>query len=736
MHEIFERPAEIVAISHNASIKAAANKMLANKIGCLIVNDENGKFAGIVTERDIVSRVVASSLDLEKTSIAEIMTTQIVACPVGTPTSKAREIMASNRIRHLPIVDNDFVIGILSARDLMGQQLLEDRAAAEEVAMLSNCLKSIELKEAADAVTKEVPKLFQAKNCVLCLFSKDADCNDGTQKEIPTIVSHNECPCPKENLLRPSNIGQTNNIEKSITESKKENQIFNVEEQASRIYDSIPDVCEKLGAQCPRLVIPLFIPSHTSNKNKQLVGYLCMCALSVSSTMNRELTSYKAKLTREILNAHLNNASLYQQARLTSLTDALTGTGSRKLLEDKLQAEYARAKRYKHPFSIAIIDLDNFKTINDLFGHATGDDALRKLAECMKKEKRTPDVLARYGGDEFVILMPETNADSATTFLERLRAKVQQIKLEENLSMTISCGAAESLPNSNESSSEVMRKADLALYEAKSAGRNCVRIWNRNMSNALKAGDIEVQRIKKLKRRIAGLSEQAEKMFIQSIWGLVQALEAKDTYAKKHSENVTNYALCIAETMNISTRQLEVIRRAAMIHDIGKIGVPDAILAKPEALTPKERRIIEQHPLIAVRILEKMSFLEQEIAIVRGHHEKWNGQGYPDGLSKTSIPIGARILAVADTFDALTSNRSYHESRSLDEAIKIMVDSSGYDFDPKVVKSLVAWIEKVRNEMSKADKLTIEDLLTRQEQFDESAVASFIADVVTSNSST
>jgi diguanylate cyclase (GGDEF)-like protein/putative nucleotidyltransferase with HDIG domain len=734
MHETVERPAEIVAINYNATIKAAANKMLANKIGCLIVNDENGKFAGIVTERDIVSRVVASSLDLEKTSVAEIMTSQVVGCPVGTPTSKAREIMASNRIRHLPIIDNDFVIGILSARDLMGQQLLEDRAAAEEVAMLSNCLKSIELKEAADAVTKEVPKLFQAGNCVLCLFHEDTDCNDETEKENPAIVSYNKCLCPKEHLLIPANIGRNNNTEKQATINKK--QTLNITDQASRIYDSIPEVCEKLGAQRPRLVIPLFVPSRASNENKQLSGYLCMCALSPSSTMNRELTSYKAKLTREILNSHLTNASLYQQARLTSLTDALTGTGSRKLLEDKLQAEYERAKRYKHPFSVAIIDLDNFKTVNDLFGHAVGDEALRKLAACMKKEKRTPDVLARYGGDEFVILMPETTAENALTFLERLRAEIQQIKLGENLSMTISCGTSESLPNSSDSPGEVMRKADLALYEAKSAGRNCVRLWNQNMSKALKAGDIEVQRIKRLKRRIAGLSEQAEKMFIQSIWGLVQALEAKDPYAKKHSENVTNYAIGIAETMNIPPRQLEVIRRAAMIHDIGKIGVPDAILSKPGTLTPKERRIIEQHPLIAVRILEKMSFLEQEIAIVRSHHEKWNGQGYPDGLSRTSIPIGARIMAAADTFDALTSNRSYHESRSLEEAVKIMVDSSGYDFDPEAVESLVAWVEKVRSQLGKTGRLTTEDLLVHQEQLDESAVASFVADVITSNSST
>jgi diguanylate cyclase (GGDEF)-like protein/putative nucleotidyltransferase with HDIG domain len=451
-----------------------------------------------------------------------------------------------------------------------------------------------------------------------------------------------------------------------------------------------------------------------------------MCGLADCSTLNRELTSYKAKLTREILTSHLTNASLYHQARLTSLTDALTGVGSRRLLEDKLEAECARAKRYRRPFSVAIMDLDNFKTINDVLGHAAGDEVLKKLAGCMKSQKRTPDILARYGGDEFVILMPETKARDAAVLLERVRAEIHQMKVAENVSMTISCGIAQGVPDHNDSSSEAIRRADLALYEAKSAGRNCVKIWDKTMSKLLKPSDIEVEKIRELKRRIAGMSEQAEKMFIQSIWGLVQALEAKDPYTKRHSENVTRYAVGIAETIRIAPKQLDVVRRAAMIHDIGKIGIPDSILSKPGKLTPRERSVIEQHPLIAVRILNKMSFLEQEIAIVRGHHEKWNGQGYPDGLSNSSIPLGARILAVADAFDALTSNRSYHNSRSVAEAVEILVDSSGYDFDPKIVEALASWVQNVHSQEGDADRLAPENLLDSKTQPDQNLEANLV----------
>jgi diguanylate cyclase (GGDEF)-like protein/putative nucleotidyltransferase with HDIG domain len=707
--DTIERPTKVVAISLDATVKAAAIKMFSNKIGCLIVNDRNGKFAGIVTEQDVVGRAVASSMDLEKTAVTEIMTPRVVSCSVGTATGRAREIMATNHIRHLPVVDDGVVVGILSARDLIGQQLLEDRAAAEEVAMLSNCLKSIELNEAAETITQEVPELFHAAHCVLCLYKGDPAVKDTAATESRTLVSYNECLCPREHLMDPADSSG----------------LF---DKGGFYYDSIPDDCEKAEAQGPRLVIPLSISCLKGSPQEKLSGYLCMCGLAHLSTVNRELTSYKAKLTREILTSHLTNVSLYHHARLTSLTDALTAVGSRRLLENKLEAECARAKRYRRPFSVAIIDLDNFKTINDVLGHATGDDALKKLAGCMKTQKRTPDILARYGGDEFVILMPETSARDAVILLDRIRAEVGQIEVAEDISMTVSCGIAQSLPDHDDSSSELIRKADLALYEAKSAGRDCVKVWNKSMSKLLRAGDIEVEKIKKLRRRVAGLSEQAETMFIQSIWGLVQALEAKDPYAKTHSENVMHYAVGIARTMNAGDKQLEIIRRAAMIHDIGKIGVPDAVLSKPDKLTPHERNIIEQHPLIAVRILDKMSFLEQEIAIVRGHHEKWNGQGYPDGLSSTSIPLGARILAVADTFDALTSNRSYHNSRSIGEAIKILVDSSGYDFDPETVKAMTSWVRKVHSELGSADQLMPEDLLDSQRQLDHSSIAELVAD--------
>lgn len=686
MLEETNRPGKIVTIERQATIKQAAATMLKHNVGCLIVNDDGGRFVGLVTERDIAHHIAGASEGPGAMRVAEIMTDHVVSCAPGTPTGEVRELMTTHRIRHIPIVDRGVVVGILSARDVMGQQLLEDRAAAEEVAMLSNCLKSIDLNEAAEIVAAEAPKLFAAKNCVLCLRRSD-DPSSG-----PELVSSNRCPCLD---------GQARAAES----------MANLPCDDEYCEDTIPTQCVDSGGQPPRVVIPLDIKGlkeASTDTEKCLSGFLCMCGLDPKIAASKRLISYKAKLTREIVTAHLTNATRYQQARLTSLTDALTGVGSRKLLEDKLQAEFARAKRYKRPFSVAIIDLDHFKMINDVLGHATGDEAIRKLAACMKREKRDPDVLARYGGDEFVVLMPETKAADAQILLERIRARAQEIRLPQDTSLTISCGVAESDP-SHEDPRDVMRRADLALYEAKNAGRDCVRMWDKSMVRLIDANDLEIESIKTLQRRVAGLSEEAETMFMDSIWGLVQALEAKDRYAKTHTESVMHYSAGIVQTMELGPKHVELIRRAAMIHDIGKIGIPDAILAKPGRLSPRERKVVEQHPLIAVRILEKMSFLEREVSFVRHHHEKWNGQGYPDGLARTAIPLGARVIAVADTFDALTAMRAYREARSIAEALHILQDSAGYELDPEVVAALAAWLDNIGVQCGASmDQLTLE----------------------------
>jgi putative nucleotidyltransferase with HDIG domain len=233
--------------------------------------------------------------------------------------------------------------------------------------------------------------------------------------------------------------------------------------------------------------------------------------------------------------------------------------------------------------------------------------------------------------------------------------------------------------------------------------------------------------VENLQTEITALSLQSKETFVQSTQGLVQALEARDAYTKSHSVNVTRYAVAIAETMNVAAEGVAVIRSAAIVHDIGKIGVPDAILRKPDPLSPDEQRTMAEHVLIGARILGRMRFLEHEIPIVRHHHERWDGRGYPDGLAREAIPIGARILAVADTLDAITSDRPYRAARPLWEAVQILLEQSGSQFDPAVVDALVEWLVRIGHRVGYDRDLETSDLAQSPEASEAGTLVTALA---------
>jgi diguanylate cyclase (GGDEF)-like protein len=453
-------PSTIVTINQDECISEAAQKIRNNGVGCLIVIDTCGKLTGIVTERDIVSRAAANLLDFEKTSVSEIMTKDVIWCSPDIEPRKARELMAANHIRHLPIVQDGKAVRMYSIRDIVQEQLIEGRMAAEQVAMLSACLKSTNLVEITNMVTREVPRLFDAKRCML-YFQEDF-----SDPKAALPASYNNCLCPRQCL-------------KDLFKGE------NSPERCRLCTDSLPLICQREGAAWPRIIIQLsidkikgIIPKGTG----RLDGHLCMCGLDHSKAVNQSLLYYKAKLVKDILNAHLTNVAQYQDARVASLTDALTKVGSRQYFEDMLDYECARADRYDRPFTIAIIDVDNFKKLNDTFGHIAGDYALKQLAECMKSQKRNSDIIARFGGDEFVIILSETQAQDALIMLERVQNKVRQIKIGDNFFVAVSCGVAQLIPGQTISGTELIRRADIALYKAKNEGKDCIRIWNENTS--------------------------------------------------------------------------------------------------------------------------------------------------------------------------------------------------------------------------------------------------------------
>jgi len=314
-----------------------------------------------------------------------------------------------------------------------------------------------------------------------------------------------------------------------------------------------------------------------------------------------------------------------------------------------------------------------------------------------------------------VILMPHTPTDAAVQAVERIRARIAEsnvFDVKRTLSITVSAGICEARGNDGKTAAGLLKLSDEALYAAKHAGRNCTRTW-RDVSESDGAGPAvsAADQADQLQRRVVELMHQARDVSIQGIWSLVQALEARDAYTRGHSENVTRYAVGIAEAMELTPRNVEIIRRGAMVHDIGKIGVPDAILQKPGKLTPEELATMQSHPLAGVRILQEMSAMELELPLVRCHHERWDGHGYPEGIAGEAVPLGARIIAVTDTLDAITSDRVYRKGRDFRTALEIVVSEAGKQFDADIVASLQRWVTDTGLAMGWEDIPSAEQLL-------------------------
>jgi len=461
--QVVKQPDKLLAIRDNATVTEAAKKMSDNHVGCLVVFNAQDEFAGVLTERDMLAKVLTTSSPPDKIIVRDIMTSGAISCTMNTTIARIEQLMAEHKIRHVPIVGNGVPVGMVSSRDVIAYRLHSNKAmkkAAEQLAMLPAELKSLDFDDVIALAINEVPKSFDADRVVLCFEQTDSS---------PAMIYRKGCPLPKEKLLDPEGIKRLS----------KQGQIICGENCNEPCED-----CKTSTSQTSRLIIPLSIQEQFNDRTGTTIsrnGFLCMCQLNPSSPASKELQLYKASLLQEVLSANLTNAKLYQnyrKARHDSEIDPLTGVGTRRMLDHVLKVEYSRAVRYKHSFSVAIVDVDDFKQINDNAGHAAGDRMLRQLAKVMQHNVRMTDIIiTRYGGDEFVLLMPETKLNEAMVLLERLRRQVKTISIPKIPSVTISCGVAEWSGSDAETTENILQRADTALYEAKRAGRNRVVAW-------------------------------------------------------------------------------------------------------------------------------------------------------------------------------------------------------------------------------------------------------------------
>ncbi len=386
----------------------------------------------------------------------------------------------------------------------------------------------------------------------------------------------------------------------------------------------------------------------------------------------------------------IQNAQIYSEVKRQAVHDELTKLFNYRFFQEFLDKEIARCQRTNQIFSVIYLDLDFFKAYNDIFGHLAGDEALVYVGQAISQSIRPSDIATRLGGDEFGIILPGAGEKSALAVAKSIKNAVQTFfpGTSSDSVLTISQGIA-TFPVHGQSKQQLLSCADAALYEAKSMGRNRICVYNLQLVKGKTSTDnlhAEFER--------DFLRQQVEDAYLSVIYTLAAAINAKDNYTYQHSEAVTYYSVAIAEALGFSEEQKKMLRYSAMLHDIGKIGIPEYILNKPAALTKEEREIIESHVLVAEAIVSHTPYLREVAPIILHHHEFYDGSGYPDGLKAEEIPLEARILAIADAYHAMTSDRPYRKGMPPEAALQEMERLAGKQFDPQLLPVFVSIIRE------------------------------------------
>ena len=379
-----------------------------------------------------------------------------------------------------------------------------------------------------------------------------------------------------------------------------------------------------------------------------------------------------------------------QRARLEGLAlhDPLTGVLNHRGLHDALHEALERARDRHEKVALVTLDIDDFEHLNDLDGHAVGDEALRLAARVLQGELRPGDVCGRIGGDEFLLALADTDAWGAERVVDRLRGAVASVqdllprhdgpsaRRGERPTLTFSAGIAE-FPRDARDQVGLIRLAGGALYRAKRSGRNRCVVYSSFVDAPLSLQE-EADRA-----RTAGLAN--------TVYALARAVDLKDGYTHQHSARVAQYCAALAREFGMSEEEIDQIRTAGILHDVGKVGVADAVLLKPARLTDDEFLEMQRHSALGRDIIAGAGM--PEIAEwVLSLHERWDGRGYPERLEGDDIPLASRVLAVADAFEAMTSSRLYRRGMPVEKALDELESSAGAQFDPAVARRMVELI--------------------------------------------
>lgn len=378
----------------------------------------------------------------------------------------------------------------------------------------------------------------------------------------------------------------------------------------------------------------------------------------------------------------IENAVLYQQAKTEAITDNLTGLFNHRHFYNELSTQTQLSSNRK--LALLMADMDHFKLYNDLYGHPSGDEALRQMADIFKNTIGEMGQVFRYGGEEFAVILPDCDNVSATIIAEELRRSVENHFAKScdkvHRFLTISIGIA-IFPDCARKHEELLKNADIALYDAKMSGKNKTVLYQ---GSAKQDDEISKQE-----------QDDIYSFYSSPVYALAAAIDAKDHYTFNHSKNVARFASRLARLAGLSDRQVQLVYQAGLLHDVGKIGVPEEVLNKPGKLSDTEYDLIKQHVSNSIAIIKHSPALNRIIPAVLYHHERWDGRGYLNGLADEAIPIEARCLSLADAYDAMVNDRPYRTARSIEEALAEIERGIGTQFDPNLAPVFIKMVQEL-----------------------------------------